>query len=178
MSDGVKRYGGASETQLVRAEAISQIVASQTALMEKRSVRINLNDLSDVRQAVKQYTDTCAECGVLPTMEGLAAILGHSRQNFYKYLRNHPDTETASFLDSLRTAWAAMRIAAADRGAASESISIFVLLNSNLDFTNEHKIAIEPVRTPLAVSPEEVETIRRKYITALPEKEPEKGTVL
>lgn len=178
MSDGVKRYGGASETQFARAEAISQIVAAQSALMTKRSVRVDLNNLQDVREAAGEYIETCANYGILPTVEGFSAVLGHSRRNVYKYLANHPDSETTAFIDSLRTSWAAARIAAADRGAASESVSIFVLLNSNLDFTNEHKIAIEPARTPFEVSTDEVESVRKKYLDTLPELESEKGTVL
>ncbi len=172
MSDGVKRYGGASETQLAKAEAISQIVAAQSALLEKRSVRVDLNNLSDVKQASREYTETCANYGILPTMEGLAAVLGHSRRGVYKYLANHPNSETTQFFDALRTGWAAMRISAADRGAASETVSIFLLLNSALDFTNEHKIAIEPQRSPY----EELDpaTARKRWteiIDALPEPE-------
>lgn len=166
-----KGYGGASETAAVRGETIGQIVSSQAALLTKACTKADLSDTEAVREIAEALMQKCAALGCLPNFELLSAALGLSRRALYKYLENHPDDETARFLDQLRTAWAGMRVMAMDRGVSDVTAGIFVLLNSNLGFSNQHTVEITQPQNPIEVGLERVETIRARYIEALPEED-------
>lgn len=163
-----ERYSPA-RTQEARAAAVRDIVRVSSDLLQKASVRTDLNDTEAVRMVAEGMIDRCSTAGVLPTVELLAACLGHSRRSIYKWIAAHPESQTTAFFDQLRTAFSACRIAAADRGAASETLSIFLLLNSSEGYTNQHKVEITQPQNPIEVDLERVETIRARYIAALPE---------
>lgn len=167
-----RRSYSPAETAEVRFQAVNQIVSAQARMLEKTPEKTNLNDLAAVQRVAVACMEECSNLGLLPNFETLAAALGYSRRGLYDYLERHGDTETASYLDRLRTAWASMRQMAADRGAVSETMSIFVLLNSSLGFTNQHSVEITQPKSPL--DPPDAETaaaIRQKYIDALPEED-------
>lgn len=158
MSDSTDSRTGLSErrrnyhpadTAEVRSQTVSEIVNTQVRLLERAPQKTPLTDTQSVQITAKAYMRECADIGVLPNAEGLAAALGYSRRGLYDYLEHHGDTPTAEFIDRLRTLWAGMRQMAADRGAVDATTSIFVLLNSSLGFTNEHKVTIAPAETPL-----------------------------
>ena len=159
----------ANQTQLAKATTISEIVAGTSELLEKCSVRTNLYDTAVVKQVASEYLNSCSGIGVIPSMEGLAASLGVSRRWIYMFMADHPDEESAKFLEQFRTTSTAIRIAAADRGAADASVSIFLLLNSSQGFTNDHRIEVVQPSSPLDVDVADVEAARRRYISALPE---------
>lgn len=64
---------------------------------------------------------------------------------------------------------------AADRGAASEAMSIFVLLNSSMVFSNRHDVEITQPRNPLdpmdGMTPEERWKSIDAIVAALPDVE-------
>ena len=137
------------ETAEVRARTVGEIVRAQAALVEKNPTRVPLSDLAAVQSVATAMMERCAELGALPNFETLAAALGVSRRGLYDYSYRNPDSPTAQYLDRLRTLWAGMREMAADRGAADVTASIFVLLNSNLGFTNQHTVEIRQPDNPL-----------------------------
>ena len=102
-------------------------------------------------------------------MEGLAASLGVSRRWLYQFLTDHSDEESAKFLEQFRTTSTAIRIAAADRGAADATISIFLLLNSSMGYTNDHRIELVQQTNPLDVM--DIEAARRRYLDELPQED-------
>ena len=163
-----KGYGGAGETQQAKAAVIAEIVSSQAALFSKAPTKTNMNDLEAVQAVAAECMENCGRMGVLPNMEILAAALGYSRRGLYKYLECHPDTPTSEFLDCIRTAWAGMRIMAADRGAVDPTTSIFVLLNSSLDFSNQHNVLIETPANPLDGVNTDTAAARERLLSALP----------
>lgn len=163
-----KGYGGAGETQTAKATAISEIVSGQAELFTKAPERTDLRDLAAVQRVAEHVMDRCATLGVLPSMELLAAALGYSRSGIYKNLDCNPDSPTSQYLDALRTGWAAMRIAAADRGAASETVSIFLLLNSSLNYSNRHDVLIETPTGPLDGVSAESAAARERILSSLP----------
>lgn len=157
------------ETAAVKAATIAEIVGVQTGLLERAPEKINLSDLAAVQRVANTCMQKCADVGVLPNFELLAAALGRSRRGLYFYLEQHPDTATTAYIDRLRTAWASMRQMAADRGVADVTMSIFVLLNSSLGFTNQHQIEISQPKNPLDPPDEATaEAVRAKYLAALP----------
>ena len=161
------------KTQEARAQAVRDIVGVSTDLLRKAPIRTDLHDVEAVRNVAEIMMDRCSLSGVLPSVELLAACLGHSRRGIYKWLDAHPDSQTAEYLNQLRTAFSACRIAAADRGAADSSVSIFLLLNSGEGYTNEHRLEISQPPNPLEVSPETLAESRRRYLAALPDIEDE-----
>ena len=160
------------ETALVRMETVSAIVDAQTKLLERAPAKTDLSDIAAVERVVNGYMQECARLGCLPNFEGCAAALGYSRRGLYDRIERHPDSDVAADLDRVRTAWASMRQMAADRGVADVTMSIFVLLNSSLGFTNQHQIEISQPKNPLDPPDEATaEAVRSKYLAALPGEE-------
>lgn len=158
-----KSYSPA-ETAAVRSATIAEIVSVQAGLMERAPKKTDLNDLEAVRRVSDTCMRKCADAGLLPNFELLAAALGYSRRGLYFYIEQHKDSETVEYIDRLRTAWAAARQMAADRGACGETMSIFVLLNSSLGFTNQHQIEVISPQNPLDGKSEE--ELAARYLTA------------
>ena len=146
-AEGKRQYSPA-DTAAVRHQTIRDIVSTQAALIQRAPVRTDLNDLDAVRVIAEQCMRTCAEVGCLPNFECLAAGLGYSRRGIYDFCERHSNTPTAEYLDRIRTLWASMRQMAADREAANPTMSIFVLLNSSLGFSNVHNLEISTPRNP------------------------------
>nr|AHF27191.1 hypothetical protein [uncultured bacterium Contig1777] len=164
-----EKYSGASQTQQARRETVQTIVELSSDLLQKAPVQVDLHDTEAVRRSAREMMQHCAQCGILPSVELLAAACGGSRRRIYNFLQLHPDHPTSILLDQLRTAFSAARIAAVDRGAADSTMSIFLLLNSSEGFSNTHSVEIVEPRNPLAVTAEEINAARKKYISALPE---------
>ncbi len=162
-----------AETAAVRAEAVGEIVSSQLTLLTKSPTKTDLNDITAVQTVAEMLMQNCASIGVLPNFETLAAALGLSRRGLYRHLENHPESETSKYLDRLRTLWAGARQMAMDRGVSDPTTGIFILLNSHLDFSNQHQVEITQPRNPLEVSPETLAESRRRYLAALPDLEDE-----
>ncbi len=129
-----------AQTQVVRSETIRQIVGSKRELLEKSSVRVSLQDTDAVRQAADRYLSHCTEYAVLPSFVGLAATLGISRMYLYRFLDQHRDSDTGRLLEQLRSLFTDARITAADRNAAPESLTIFLLKNGNEGFSDKHEV--------------------------------------
>lgn len=156
------------ETSEVKSETLSRIIAVQHGMMEKADTRTDLSDVNAVKRTVGEYFARCQAASICPSFEGICAACGVSRKTGYKYLREHPDSETTKFLEITQTELAAIRTAAADREAINPTFAIFQLLNSNLGFTNRHDVEfIQPEPNPLEAG-EDVETVRRRYLEALP----------
>lgn len=161
------KRAGAAETALVRQETVRDVVG-KFAMLTKSPERIDLNDTDKVKEVAERVVQRCAESGLLPSVELLAAALGHSRRNLYLFLANHPDSPSAQFIASWRTATVAMRIAATDKGAADSTLTIFLALNSAEGFSNAHQVEILPPSAPFGMDPTALEDLD-KIVTALPD---------
>lgn len=160
------------ETADVKTQAIADVLGMQLALSQKSPDRVDFHDTEAVRATVERYVRACMSAGVLPNVEGMAAQLGVSRHWVYKFLDKYPDSETARFIDRCRTEWASARIALSERGICDSTITIFLLLNSSLGFTNEHKIAISPPENPLQTAdPEEARRRIAAAVASMPDDE-------
>ena len=163
------------DTAEIRSRTVSEIVTTQAALLERAPQKTPLTDVQAVRAVSETYTTRCADIGVLPNLEGLAAALGYSRRGVYDFLERHGNTPTAEFIDRLRTLWAGMRQMAADRGAVDATMSIFVLLNSSLGYSNQHTVEVVQPRNTLddsdGVSLEERKRRINTFIESLPDPE-------
>lgn len=163
-------YNGPAETAMVRSSAVAEILSAQVDVLKSRE-KVDLHDTEAVRLAAADYLQQCAERGTLPNLEGLAFRCGVSRRWVYEFLSKYPESETAKYLDLLRTGMASARISAMDKGAVDVTGSIFVLLNSSLGYSNNHQIELVQPTNPLDAAAGDAEAIRRKYLEAIPDTE-------
>lgn len=150
----------------VKSNAIAQVLQMQLRMGQKNPIRVDMRDVDAVRETAARYVKACADANIMPNIEGLCAQLGISRRWFYKYLDEHPDTQTAILLDRIRTEWASARIALAERGVLDSTMVIFLSLNSSLGFSNEHRLVVEPPSAPLEAV--DSDAARSRIVEALP----------
>ena len=137
----------------LKAQALDNAIAQQQRLLEKADNRghIDLDDLDAVKTACADYLESCRLAGVFPSMTGLAPSMGLSRQRLYQYIRDS-NTESARYLDAVRSAISAVVEQAGLTRAASEALAIFILKNS-VDMADKVDI------TAIPAEPEEKEDV-------------------
>lgn len=168
----VARYGGAGETAEVRAQTVREILRVQSGLLfEKPTERVHLNNVAEVIAACKTYVDICLEKGLIPGFQGFATICGVSRNALYDFLRKNPDSPSGIFLEKMRTAFMATRQNAVDRGAAAESMSIFLMKNSYQDYTD--RMELTPAQPDNPLKDMDAEAARARLMAAIPEDDDE-----
>ena len=115
----------------LKASSLDTAIAQQQDILRKARTRkrVDLNDLEAVQDAVDDYFTSCRMAGMFPSMAGLAASMGHSRQNIYYHMNQHND-EVTKFLDVVRSAMCAVVQQEGLKRNASEALSIFILKNS------------------------------------------------
>lgn len=123
-------YGEVSQ-ELKQAAIATAIDQARGALKTaKKKGRVDLKDVDELRIAADNYMQACKLSGTIPTMLGFAPSIGHSRQNVYEFILRNSRTESAKFLDSLRSAWAAIFQQLAMTRVCSEPVAIFALKNA------------------------------------------------
>lgn len=146
----------------VKRQALADAVNQQRELMKvtkDRGRRIDLNDLDEVEKCVDDYMQSCVKANCFPTMMGFAAASGWSRKSIYQYI-NTQTTQSARYLDNLRSSWAAIMAQLALTRQASEAVSIFLLKNSGQDLTDKCEITAIPAEPEKEV---ELSEILRRY---------------
>lgn len=151
-------YAGREQTISVNSARTSQIVGRAADEMARANAieKIPLSDLARVKESAEAYLDECQKSGFLPTVRGMAARLGLSRNSVYDYQRHHPDSEFSKFLDDFSDLCAELTISAALEGSANPVVAIF-LAKARANWRDS--ITIEtPVHDPLGpkVSVEEI----------------------
>lgn len=135
------------QTQQIRKAAVQDVLLAQTDLLQKSSTRVDLRDTEEVRRVTQEFMRICCDVGILPTAEGLCARLGMTRQNFYRFIRENPENETATFLNQTRLLWASARAGLAERGLLDSPMAIFLLKNSMLGFADRSEITMDVEQT-------------------------------
>ena len=128
----------------LKREALTAAINQQQELLARAQERgrVDLNDIDQVKAATHEYLESCKAAGVVPSMLGLAPAMGHSRSGVYRYISRH-NTETAQFLDSLRSSWAAIVQQMGMTRACSEPVSIFILKNAGQGMTDRLDISAQ-----------------------------------
>lgn len=161
----------------VKRKALADVVNQQRELLhmtKERGRRIDLDDINEVEKCVNAYLESCIKANCFPTMMGFAAAAGWSRMSIYRYI-NQKSTESAHYLDNLRSSWAAIMAQMALTRQASEAVSIFLLKNSGQDLTDRCELTAIPVQAdPQQFNVDEV--LRRYSIEAADEEPTDKDT--
>lgn len=126
-----KKGNYAEVSAQVKAEMLDAVIDQQIALLHRCKVRgrVDLNNVDEVEACAVEYMQACKLAGVFPSLMGFAASTGYSRKHLYEFIRNNPNKLSAQYLDSLRSAWAAVIQEMGLRRAASEAVTIFLLKN-------------------------------------------------
>lgn len=163
------KYGGPAETQSIRQEVVQDLVTVQSGLMLKRlTERVPLSDPERLTEAVEQYVSVCKEHGLIPSIQGLAAVVGCSRVYLYRYLNEHPDTPSGIILERCRAGFMAIRQAAVDRGVAAETQGIFLAKNSGQGYEDSYVLTPVPRHDPLADLKLSEEELMQRYLADIP----------
>lgn len=113
-----------------RAEIISADVRRKAEAIKRCCRKVDLSDLSQVKERTQDYLTACAESGTIPNVLGLASYgFGCSRQWLNEYMRTHPDSETTEYLETLKDMFADTLINASLGRVADSTMGIFVLKN-------------------------------------------------
>ena len=127
MTADTTKYQGRSQTQLANTDGIGALM--ETAAAEYASSnsgrQIPLSDLNAVKQAAVDYMRECAERGALPSVRGIAARLGCTRQALYQHAKRQPGGGFALWLEDFSDACAEATMAAAMAGNVREVSAIF-----------------------------------------------------
>ena len=121
-------YRGRGQTLAVNADTVSQLVgrAADDIARANAAEKISPARLDRVKETAFRYLEECAESGTLPTVRGMAARLGLSRNTVYEYQRTHPDGEFAAWLEDFSDLCAEITMQAAAMGAVKEVSAIFI----------------------------------------------------
>lgn len=121
--------------------------------------RVDWNDLEDVQKRCLNYLESCQQAQTIPTVSGLSVFaLGVSRQALNGYIREHPKTETAQFLQQIKDIFEDTIETAALNNHINSIMAIFVMKN---DHDRADRVQVEPIapKQPLGelVDQEELE---------------------
>lgn len=162
------KYGGPAETQSIRKEVVRDLVTVQSGLMLKRlTERVPLSDPERLTEAVEQYVSVCKEHGLIPSIQGLSAVVGCSRVYLYRYLNEHPDSPSGVILERCRAGFMAIRQAAVDRGCAAETQGIFLAKNSGQGYEETYVLTPTPRNEPFGNM--DAEAARQRLIDSIPD---------
>ncbi len=120
-------YAGREQTLATNTARTSQLVGKADDDMARTNAieKISLSDLAKVKQAAETYLEECCRDGFLPTVRGMSARLGLSRNAVYDYQRNHPGSEFSNFLDDFSDLCGELTMQAALEGSVNVVAAIF-----------------------------------------------------
>ncbi len=146
-------------------QAISAIVSHGLDLMRGTPRHVDMNDFEAVRTGTENYLAACAQASRMPSFAGLAAALGFSRRQLYRYAER--DDQVGSYLQKFQTVSADALEQAGLFGAANYVMTIFLLKNSSQLYSDRNEVEIIPSRiNPLDdLDPD----VAREYLSSLPE---------
>ena len=130
------------KTAEVRKAAIRQAIRANKHLYVRSKERIDINDIEALERTALSYVDGCDAAGLPPNLEGLCCACGFSRQWLYQFLREHPKSESAKYLDSLRLGWASLRLSLAESKQLDPATVIFALKNSGIGFSDRQEVEL------------------------------------
>ena len=122
------RYKGLSSDADMRLSVMIKNRAD--ALRNAPRVKVNFQNIEDVKQRTYDYLDACAIASTYPTIIGLAVHgFGVSKQAVYNHMSSYPDSPTTAFLRMISDFLADILINDALRRKCDCVSSIFVLKN-------------------------------------------------
>lgn len=142
-----------AESDKLRAEAVGRDLEGKILLLQdvESRGRVNMQDTDAVKEVAADYMERCRAGGLVPTVMGLSASLGVSRQWLNRFCNENPSHPTTRFIEVLKEVFADCLTQAGFGRYISESLSIFILKNTA---SMADKVELEAVasNTPLGES--------------------------
>ena len=135
-----------AESAELNKQAISELVTAAADGMDRiaSSEKISLADAEAVKAMTRLYMRHCAQKSMLPTMSGLAGCLGCTRNAMYNFIKRHPDSETAIWLQDYSDRCGEIMMQAALSGNVQAIPAIFTAKSRYGWKENEEPIMAEP----------------------------------
>lgn len=130
-----------------KAESLSADIESKIMGLKQTAERerVDLNNLSEVRERTYQYMEACKQAGAFPSVQGLAVYAyGFTRQGLNRYLRLNSDTPTSIFIEMVKDSIADILVNQS-LYKNCDSIQALFQLKNNHDFSD--RVQIEPITT-------------------------------
>lgn len=127
----------------IKTKMLAAVIGTTTEMMQNVSEhgRLNLDDLEAVKDTAARYMSACQRAGVVPGISGFSAACGYSRQYVHRYI-DQGRTDSARFMDALRTAWSAILEQMTLTRACSEPTGIFLLKNSGCGMSDKADLSV------------------------------------
>ena len=121
-----------AESDRLRAEAVGRDLEGKILLLQdvESRGRVNMQDTDAVKEVAADYMERCRAGGLVPTVMGLSAALGVSRQWLNRFCSENPSHPTTRFIEVLKEVFADCLTQAGFGRYISESLSIFILKNT------------------------------------------------
>ena len=121
-------YGGKEQTLAATVARVSSIVGSAADDLERTTSgeKVPLSDLERVKSVAAAYMRECAVTGKLPTVRGVAARLGVSRQAMYDHRKAHENSAFSKWLEDFSDMCGEVMMQAAVEGAVQAVPAIFI----------------------------------------------------
>lgn len=121
-----------AESDRLRAEAVGRDLEGKIILLQdvESRGRVNMQDTDAVKEVAADYMERCRAGGLVPTVMGLSAALGVSRQWLNRFCNENPSHPTTRFIEVLKEVFADCLTQAGFGRYISESLTIFILKNT------------------------------------------------
>lgn len=146
-----------------KGQQISLSITSKNNALKQaiNAPRVDLSDTQEVQRRTFMYFEACSVSSCFPSVMGLAAALGCSRQNLNRWLLSHAEHPTANFINMAKDVMADLLVDSSLHNNSNPVMSIFVLKN-NHGFADRVEVApITPERRDSDYDPDD---IRRRYL--------------
>ena len=151
----------------LKKEILDSVIAQTQSNLAKlgkdsRVNRVDLNDLNAVRDAADNYLQACKQAAVIPSISGLSAALGYSRQWICRIAEKQ--TEVGAYMSALFAAISSILEQMSLAKATDNATSIFLMKNGAVGMTDKLDVTAQTVVDP--TQPEELsaEDIARRYL--------------
>lgn len=148
-----------------KSEQISLSITSKNNALKQaiNAPRVDLSDTQEVQKRIFMYLEACSLSSSFPSVMGLAAALGCSRQNLNRWLLSHANHTTTDFINIVKDLIADVLTDAALRNNAAQIMAIFQLKNLH-GFADRVEVApVTPERNDRDYDPED---IRKRYLSS------------
>lgn len=111
----------------VATEAISRSVAYALGELKQTETveRISLDNTERIKALTEKYMLVCSKTATLPTMSGLARVLGYTRNGLYWHMKNKRD-KTSEWLENFRDLCSDLLAQNSLMGNVNPIVSIFL----------------------------------------------------
>lgn len=151
----------------LKAETLANVITQTQSNLAKlgqedRVNRVNLNDLNAVREASDNYLQACKMAAVVPSISGLSAALGYSRQWVCKIAEKQ--TEVGNYMSALFAAISSCLEQMSLMRQTDPATSIFLMKNGSVGMTDRLDVTAQAVTDPTEQHEMSVEEIAARYL--------------